>query len=365
MTFRILAPSPAGFRAGVSFPRGGDRPRSLAPCDAYLSRAPTGRKSSHGCSPGHPAPMAAWCGRRRPPSQMLVEVATTAVLHDARLLPPMAGCPKRLHREDLLENLPRRQDIFYRVRFRDLSHTDVSSEPAVGRFRTRRPTGAMSASSGAMSRPGRGIIPTMRHVTFATMASTGRTSCCISGDTIYADGVIPSEVKLPTADLEDLPSREGKSRRDARRIPARAQVTISSTRIARLQRRGADLRAVGRSRGHEQLVGVEGIPAAYKVPISPCSPRAARAFHEMYPMRESIVESGRVYRTLGYGPHLDVFMLDERSYRGPNGPNCRHLRSGHYFIGPDQLAWLKRGLLNSRATLEGDRLRHAAQPHRL
>jgi len=51
--------------------------------------------------------------------------------------------------------------------------------------------------------------------------------------------------------------------------------------------------------------------------------RAARAFHEMYPLRESIVEPGRVYRVLNYGPHLDVFMLDERSYRGPNGPTCK------------------------------------------
>ena len=71
----------------------------------------------------------------------------------------------------------------------------------------------------------------------------------------------------------------------------------------------------------------------------------------MYPIRESIVEPGRVYRTLNYGPHLDVFMLDERSYRGPNGPNQQTTYGpDSYFIGPDQLAWLKRALLNSRAT---------------
>jgi alkaline phosphatase D len=71
----------------------------------------------------------------------------------------------------------------------------------------------------------------------------------------------------------------------------------------------------------------------------------------MYPMRESIVEPGRVYRTLNYGPHLDVFMLDERSYRGPNGPNLQESYGpDSYFLGPDQMAWLKRALLNSRAT---------------
>ena len=94
------------------------------------------------------------------------------------------------------------------------------------------------------------------------------------------------------------------------------------------------------------------LPAAYKERnIGLLAARAARAFHEMYPMRESIVEPGRIYRTLNYGPHLDVFMLDERSYRGANGPNLQTTYGPEsYFLGPDQLAWLKRGLLNSRAT---------------
>src|SRR6267142_455259 len=94
------------------------------------------------------------------------------------------------------------------------------------------------------------------------------------------------------------------------------------------------------------------LPAAYKErDITLLAARAARAFHEMYPMRESLVEPGRVYRTLNYGPHLDVFMLDERSYRGPNGPNLQTAYGpDSYFLGPDQLAWLKRALLSSRAT---------------
>ena len=66
------------------------------------------------------------------------------------------------------------------------------------------------------------------------------------------------------------------------------------------------------------------LPAAYKERnISLLAARAARAFHEMYPIRENPNEPGRVYRTLNYGPHLDVFMLDERSYRAGNGPNCK------------------------------------------
>src|SRR5947207_10861335 len=79
--------------------------------------------------------------------------------------------------------------------------------------------------------------------------------------------------------------------------------------------------------------------------------RAARAFHEYVPMRESIVEPGRVYRKISYGPLLDVFMLDMRSYRGPNGANLEESYGPNaYFLGPQQLSWLKRALLNSQAT---------------
>jgi len=79
--------------------------------------------------------------------------------------------------------------------------------------------------------------------------------------------------------------------------------------------------------------------------------RAQRAFHELYPIRESATEPGRVYRSIAYGPMLDVFMLDERSYRGPNNEN-RQTAYGpdSHFLGPDQLAWLKRDLARSRAT---------------
>ena len=51
--------------------------------------------------------------------------------------------------------------------------------------------------------------------------------------------------------------------------------------------------------------------------------RAGRAFHEYMPTRQTIAEPGRVYRKIAYGPLLDVFMIDMRSYRGPNWPTAR------------------------------------------
>jgi alkaline phosphatase D len=59
----------------------------------------------------------------------------------------------------------------------------------------------------------------------------------------------------------------------------------------------------------------------------------------------------RKYRAFSYGPALGVFMLDERSYRGPNSPNRQEMSSAATaFLGMPQLRWLKRALLASNAT---------------
>src|SRR6187402_2480747 len=104
----------------------------------YLSRAADRPQISHGVQSGDVGTDGGvvWARADRP-SQMLVEVATTESFRDARALPPIAALPESdFTAKMLLENLPAGQEIFYRVRFRDLSHIDISSEPATGRFRT-------------------------------------------------------------------------------------------------------------------------------------------------------------------------------------------------------------------------------------
>jgi alkaline phosphatase D len=78
---------------------------------------------------------------------------------------------------------------------------------------------------------------------------------------------------------------------------------------------------------------------------------ARQAMFEYNPIRISGEDPERVYRRIGYGPMLDVFMLDERSYRGANSPNRQPaLNADSAFLGANQLAWLKRSLLQSNAT---------------
>ena len=80
--------------------------------------------------------------------------------------------------------------------------------------------------------------------------------------------------------------------------------------------------------------------------------RATRAFLEHSPMRwNSQVEDERVYRHIPYGRDLDVFVLDMRSYRGPNTFNRQENPGPETaFLGATQLTWLKRKLDASRAT---------------
>jgi alkaline phosphatase D len=79
--------------------------------------------------------------------------------------------------------------------------------------------------------------------------------------------------------------------------------------------------------------------------------RGTRAFLEYAPMRPfDVRESQRVYRRYSYGPLLDLFVIDLRSYRGPNSANLETMAtSDTAILGRDQLDWLKAGLRSSRA----------------
>src|SRR5215470_2959587 len=172
----------------------------------YLSRAADRPAITHGVQSGDvSADGGVIWSRADRPSQMMVEVATTESFKDARVLPPVNALPESdLTAKMLVDNLPGGQDIFYRVRFRDLSHTSIESEPAVGRFRTA-PSDKRDVSfvwGGDVAGQGWGINPDDGGMfTFSAMRKHRPDFFLHSGDTIYADGVIPSEVKLADGKL--------------------------------------------------------------------------------------------------------------------------------------------------------------------
>jgi len=60
-------------------------------------------------------------------------------------------------------------------------------------------------------------------------------------------------------------------------------------------------------------------------------------------------QTGRIYRKIGYGPMLDVFLIDMRSYRD-SAWNRLDDNGDAFILGLAQLAWLKRALAASDAT---------------
>lgn len=167
----------------------------------HLSRAADRPAVTHGVQSGDVTVDSGvvWARTDRP-AQMLVEVATTESFRDARALPPIAALPDSdFTAKMLIENLPGGQDIFYRVRFRDLSHTAVEGEPVTGRFRTA-PADRRDVSfvwGGDVAGQGWGINPDDGGMfTFSAMRKHRPDFFLHSGDTIYADGPIQSEVKL-------------------------------------------------------------------------------------------------------------------------------------------------------------------------
>lgn len=72
------------------------------------------------------------------------------------------------------------------------------------------------------------------------------------------------------------------------------------------------------------------------------------ALFDWSPIRRTTPSSNRIYRSFNYGSHLDLFLLDQRSYRSPN-PLQDTPENRKTLLGPSQLRWIKRGLTRSKA----------------
>jgi alkaline phosphatase D len=154
----------------------------------YLSRAADRPLITHGLQSGDMGVDSGmvWARTDRP-ARMQIEIATTDNFKDVRdgafvdALPDSDFTAKLL-----LKELPAGQDIFYRIRFRDLATPTIVGEPMVGRFRTA-PSDRRSISftwSGDQSGQGWGIDEARGGMrTYATMLRNRRTSSSIPATT--------------------------------------------------------------------------------------------------------------------------------------------------------------------------------------
>jgi alkaline phosphatase D len=330
----------------------------------YLSRAADRPAITHGVQSGDVSTDSAmvWARADRP-SRMQVEFATTDSFTTTLGGRSVDALPDNdFTAKALLEGLPSGQDIFYRIRFADLSAPAIVGEPMTGRFRTA-PAARRSVSfvwSGDTAGQGWGIDPARGGMRMYSTMQKNRPDFFIhSGDTIYADAPLPAEVKLPDGTLWKNLVTEEKSR------PAQTLAEFRGNFKYNLLDRNllafnAEVPMLAQWDDHEvsnnwwpdeDLTGPKHRRFHYRDKTARALTfRASRAFHEYIPIRPTSADAGRVYRKISYGPLLDVFMLDMRSYRGPNGEGREESYGpAAYLLGPQQLAWLKRELKASRA----------------
>lgn len=194
-------------------------------------------------------------------------------------------------------------------------------------------------------------------LTYATMAGHRSDFFLHSGDTIYADGPMRDEVELKDSSRWVNKVLIDEKRKVAERLAEFRGQWKHNLMDERVRALNAVCPTFFQWDDHEVMnnwsdakdLSADGRYSEKSVHL--LAARAGRAFHEMAPIRFMPAEPGRVYRKIAYGPLLDVFFLDLRTYRGPDGPSMETALSPQArILGERQVRWLKRELAASRAT---------------
>ena len=348
LTRRKLLLATSGLLATAALPR--IRPAAAA-------AAPT---MPHGIQSGDVTTDSAvlW-GRTDRDARMIVDVATRSDFSDARRIFGIAAMEDTDHTAKLtVGDLPAGRDIHYRVMFQDLEDINLMSTPAAGRFRT-----APSASSdirfvwsGDTAGQGYGINPDWGGMKcYATMLETQPHFFIHSGDYINADNPIEAEKKLADGSIWKNVMFDGKDK-VAETLPEFRANYVYNLLDEHVRKFNASVAQIVQWDDHETTNNwypqeVLDQDDRYSVKSAALlAARARRAFMEYTPIRPA-PGSERIYRKFHHGPALDVFVIDMRSYRGPNTTNRQPVASDATdFLGAEQIRWLKQQLLASKAT---------------
>jgi alkaline phosphatase D len=257
-----------------------------------------------------------------------------------------------------ITGLPAGQTILYEVRFQNLQNDRSLSEPLRGTFRTppASPRNLRFLWTGDQVGQGWGINPEWGGFRiYDVMARRDPDFFLHSGDVVYADGPLLPEVALPDGTAWRNIVTEAKSKVAETLDEFRGQYRYNLL-DDHLRRFCSSVGQVWQWDDHEVMnnwspgksVQDDAKYTEKNVPLMVA--RATRAFQEYAPLRPSASEIERVYRRIPYGPLLDMFVLDMRSYRGPNTWN-RQEQAGPdtEYLGRPQFEWLKRGLRESKA----------------
>jgi alkaline phosphatase D len=293
------------------------------------------------------------------PARMVVEWATNERFENARVVVGPAALESSGFSASLdLRELPPGEQILYRVRFESLESPGTFSELVPGRFRTAPwgPRRLRVAWSGDTVGQGWGIDPARGGLRMYDALLRAQPDVFIhSGDMIYADGPLLPEVKLDDGSLWRNVVTEAKSK-VAETVEEFRGNFVYHLMDEQARRFHATVPMIAQWDDHEVCNNwFPGLQLDYddRYTVKSASLLAARAKQAMFecvPVRRSPDEAERVYRRFSYGPLLEVFVIDLRSYRGPNTPNRQSSDGGNaVLLGVEQMAWLKAALRGSSA----------------
>jgi alkaline phosphatase D len=298
--------------------------------------------------------------RSNKPARMIVEYSTNESFRNFRRVVGQVASDKTDFTSRMyLSGLPQGQQIFYRVMFEDLHSSNISSAPVQGTFRTASQGNKdiFFAWSGDTVGQGWGINPDFGGMKIYESIRKLKPDFFIhSGDYIYADGPIKSEVTLDDGTIWKNLTTPEKSK-VAETLQEFRGNYIYNLLDENVRRFNAEIPQLVQWDDHEtrnnwypgQIIQDDD---RYKIKdVSLLAKRAKQAFLEYAPIRYDSKDPNQIFRSFNYGSLLQILMLDERSYRGANSPNRQTVASSETaFLGNPQVLWLKSQLLNSKAT---------------
>jgi alkaline phosphatase D len=245
-----------------------------------------------------------------------------------------------------LAGLPAGKTIHYEV--------DFGAEAVKGSFRTPGAGDVFFAWSGDTCGQGFGIDRDRGGMkVYDVIRKLGPDFFLHSGDLIYADNPIPEQLELPDGSFfRNLVTPEtSKVAETLAEFRGRFAYHLQDENVRAFHREVPIVVAWDDHEIHNnwypgQTLADPRYLQERKVPV--LAQRARRALFEWTPIRR---DPNKQIRRVIHRGLVDVFVLDARSFRGPNGPNLQKDYSDPaQFFGPEQLAWLRKELLASKAT---------------
>jgi alkaline phosphatase D len=254
-----------------------------------------------------------------------------------------------------LRDLPPGERLHYRVRVESLDRPGLLSEPLDGSLSTApvgRDRDVRFVWSADIVGQGWGINPDIGGLRiFRAMRAVRPDFFLCSGDTVYADNPLVESVTLPDGRVWRNIVTEAKSKVAETLDEFRGQFAYNLL-DDNLRAFAAEVAQVNQWDDHEVVNNwypgevLDDPRYTLERRVDVLAARAARAFHEWLPTPRREMP---LYRTLSYGPLLDVFVLDMRTFKDPNDANT-YADPRRGLLGAEQRAWLIRELRRSRAT---------------